>query len=898
MSPTVRSDRRASPELRAADGGIVSRPELVDRLRKARRVTQLSAAPGSGKTTLVQSWIRQSGIADRAAWVSLYGERRQPQQFWISVADALRGTRSGSQIVGTLTGAPDLSGWTILERLVGELGQLKEDVWLVIDDLHELASDEGLRQLELFILRAPETVRLVLLTRHDLRIGLHRVRLAGELTEIRADDLRFTPMEARTLLQSAGVELADSALDQLVDRTEGWAAGLRLAALSLRGHMDPTRFAAEFSGADRTVSEYLLAEVLERQPDDVRRLLLRTSILERVNGALADLLTGGSGGERILHELEDANAFVTAMDAQRTWFRCHRLLADLLELELRRTEPREILALHAAAAGWFASHGHPIEAIHHYQDAKEWEMAARALSDEWLELHSSGRAPTVHQLVSRFPASVPGAEAELAAMRAADDFAQGVLNEAAGQLNLAVEAMASVPDERRAKVRANLSMLQMVLARRRGNYPAVIEESQRLPDLLGPHTPTFLGQAIRVIALYTVGVAEIWSNREREADQHLEQAVALAQLINRPYYEIIALGHWGLLAALRSFPLAQKRFRRAIDLAEAHGWIEGSAMPMAYVGLAYTLIWQGEVDEAERWLERAQRVHERDRETTTALVEELGRGFVETLRGRNDAALGAFRAVERHSQSVVTEHTVSARGRALVLNTWLTMGKTEDVERGLADLDEAVRSTGDIRIVAAALHLAQNNPEGAQAEIAPVVDGSAPMTWAMWSISAHLLDAIARDAQQDVEGAHRALELGLDVADPNGALLPFLLYPAPELFRRHARRRTSHGPLISKILNFQGQRHSQAAGEREALIEPLSEGERRVLRYLPTNLSVREIADQTYLSANTVKTHMRHVFTKLDVHRRGDAVERARELGLISPSALRSSRNAATTPLP
>jgi LuxR family transcriptional regulator, maltose regulon positive regulatory protein len=235
---------------------------------------------------------------------------------------------------------------------------------------------------------------------------------------------------------------------------------------------------------------------------------------------------------------------------------------------------------------------------------------------------------------------------------------------------------------------------------------------------------------------------------------------------------------------------------------------------------------------------------------------------------------------------------VSARGRALVLNARLTMGETKEVERALADLDETVRNTGDIRIVAAALHLAQNNPEGAQTEIAPVIDGSAPMTWAMWSISAHLLDAIARDGQEDVEGAHRSLELALDMAGPNDALLPFLLYPAPELLRRHARRRTSHGPLISKILNFQGQRHTQAAREPEALTEPLSEGERRILRYLPTNLSVREIADQTYLSTNTVKTHMRHVFSKLDVHRRGEAVERARELGLISPSALRSTRSA------
>ena len=176
----------------------------------------------------------------------------------------------------------------------------------------------------------------MLATRHDLRLGLHRLRLEGELTEIRAADLRFTVAEARALFEAAGVQLSDPALAPLYERTEGWAAGLRLAALSLAGHPDPERFAAEFSGSERTVAEYLLAEVLDRQPEQVRRLLLRTSVLERVNGELADLLTGGAGGERVLQELEQANAFVVALDARRSWFRYHQLFADLLQLELRR----------------------------------------------------------------------------------------------------------------------------------------------------------------------------------------------------------------------------------------------------------------------------------------------------------------------------------------------------------------------------------------------------------------------------------------------------------------------------------------------------------------------------------------------------------------------------------
>ena len=209
--------------------------------------------------------------------------------------------------------------------------------WLVVDDVHELGA-HALRQLELLILRAPPGLRFVLAARHDVRLGLHRLRLEGELAEIREPDLRFTMDEARELLDAAGVDLPEVA--PLVERTEGWAAGLRLAALSLAGHPDPGRLAAEFSGTERTVAEYLLAEVLDRQPEPVRLLLLRTSILERVNGELAGLLTGDSGGERMLQDLEAANAFVVALDPGRSWFRYHHLFADLLQLELRRTEPR------------------------------------------------------------------------------------------------------------------------------------------------------------------------------------------------------------------------------------------------------------------------------------------------------------------------------------------------------------------------------------------------------------------------------------------------------------------------------------------------------------------------------------------------------------------------------
>src|SRR5499433_853285 len=412
-------------------GGIVARPRLGRRLAAQARVSVVSAPPGSGKTVLLRSWVSQAGVAECVAWVSAGRGERDPPRFWLSVLAALRATVAGSALVREVTAAPDLDGWVITERLLTDLAPLDDRLWLVVDDVHELGGD-ALRQLELLILRAPPQLRFVLATRHDVRLGLHRLRLEGELAEIREPQLRFSVAEARELFAAAGVQLPEQALTRLHERTEGWAAGLRLAALSLAGHPDPARFAAEFSGTDRTVAEYLLAEVLDRQTEQVRRLLLRTSILDRVNGELADLLTGEEGGERVLQDLEEASAFVITLDGARSWFRYHHMFAELLQLELRRTTRGEITTLHRAASAWFAGHGHPVEAIRHAQAAADWETAARLLADHWPGIYLDGQAPAIHELIAGFPAGYVAAHTETAVVAAADELAQRSL-EAAGR---------------------------------------------------------------------------------------------------------------------------------------------------------------------------------------------------------------------------------------------------------------------------------------------------------------------------------------------------------------------------------------------------------------------------------------------------------------------------------
>jgi LuxR family maltose regulon positive regulatory protein len=595
-----------------------------------------------------------------------------------------------------------------------------------------------LRQLELLVMRAPPELRCVLATRHDMRLGLHRLRLEGELTEIRAANLRFTLDEARALFGAAGVELPESALTLLHARTEGWAAGLRLAALSLAGHPDPERFAAEFSGSERTVAEYLLAEVLGRQSEEVRRLLVRTSILERVSGELADLLTGGSGAERILQDLEEAGAFVVSLDGRR-----------------RRDAGRT-----AAQPG-------------------------------------------------RRPAS----------------------------------ADADQPRHR-----------------------------------------------------------EVWAFRFKDANQHLEQGVALAHRIRRPYLEFIGLAHGAELAALRSYTRGAQRSRQAIELAQQHGWSDEPFVAVAYTVLGGAMVSQGRLAEAERWLGHAARILQPAVEPAVGMHLHYARGGLEMARGRHADAIAAFRAARQLTETLVTPHTLATSMQAHMLQALVLLGATRQVEPSVAELDAHEREGGEMRNVIALLRLAQHDPQGATAALAPVLDGSV-RTHPVWVVAAALLEAIARDELGDSAAAGRAVERALDLAEPDLVLFPFLIHPVPALLERHARDCAKHAALAAEILSLLPERpggyggmaspeaRSGLGGSSPRLTEPsrqlampLSQGESRVLRYLPTNLSAPEIARELSVSVHTVRTHIRHVCGKLDAHGRTEAVTQARALGLLAPS--------------
>jgi LuxR family maltose regulon positive regulatory protein len=869
---------------------LIPRPGLFERLGAARRVVQVSAPAGSGKTFLLRSWLAAEALSDRTAWVSVARQEHDPQVFWLSVLDSLRQTGAGSERVRELTAAPDLDGANVVGRLLEDLSSLREPLWLVIDDLHELQADDAIRHMELLLGAAPPGLRFVLLTRHDLRLGLHRLRVEGELTEIRGEDLRFTLEESRALLEAVGVRLSDDALESLVTTTEGWAAGLRLVALSLARHPDPERYAVSFSGRERAVADYLLAEVLERQSEEVRRLLLRTSLLERVSGPLADRLTGSSGSYGILAGLEDAGAFVVAVDSERTWFRYHHLFGDLLALELRRTAPQEVSGLHAIAAEWLAEHGYPVEAIRHAQTAENWGLAARLLADNWFGLYFDGRLATRHELLSGFPARVVAADPELLVLAAADKRAAGSLEETERYLGLAARMSASVLEHRRGRFRIALGFERFELARARNDLQAVAEEAQRL--LASTEATDFdLSEEVRTRVLTDLGIAETWAGRLEDAARHLEQGLEEARRIAIPMLELQALANWALLSSFRSLATAEQRATQAIELARKHGWEETApAAATAYVVLGVATVWRGRLGEAESWLDLAERVLERDAQPTPALTLYATRALLAFARGRHAEAAAAYRDAERMERLLVMPHMFATRVQALKLRLLVRVGETEQVERALAEMDEEVRETSQMRVVHAALRLARDDPAAAVDVLAPLLGDSTPVeAWVwVWEIEALLLEAIARDALGDPGAASRALERALDVAEPGGLLLPFLLYPTPELLERQARLRTTHASLIAEILNLLSG-HTPAARPKDAapLQEPLSESELRVLRYLPTNLPAPEIAAELFVSLNTIRTHLRNVYAKLGVHSRADAVTRARELGLLSPSSLR-----------
>ena len=845
-------------------------------------MTIISAPAGSGKTSLLRAWADRPGQRHRLAVVQVQRDQQDAQQFWLALLSAVRDASGATSGAEPPAATPDFNGQAMVDRVLSEFADAREGITLVIDDLHELNSPEALAQLTRLLTNFAPNAHAILTTRHDLRLGLHQLRLAGELAEIRAADLRFTERETRELLAASGIALSEAGAALLYQRTEGWAAGLRLAALSLAGHPDPERFVAEFSGSDRMVAEYLLAEMLDRQPADVQQLLLRTSLLDRVNGELADVLTGRPGSERILLELEDVNAFVVSLDPERTWFRYHHLFADLLRLELRRTLPEDVRALHRRAAEWFTRHGEVAEAVRHTQAAGDWPGAARLLADHSHSLTLDGQAQTMQALLRAFP---PGADhPELALVRATVDIAQGRLDEAAAHLAVAEAHVRTTPPDRRRRLQVAIASLKLSLAGRRGNFASVVEQARFLASpVTGPSDQDIaLGSDLRAVALMNLGIVEEWSLGLPDAERHLREGAVLAREIGRPYLEVACLAQLGFASKFRPVAITRRHCQEAIALADRHGWGADPIAAPALVTLAANLTLAGEFDEAERWLQRTKRALQTDTGPGIRLITHTVCGLLLAGRGRHREALEEFRAAERPRAQLEGSHALASQATGWMLATQARAGLPGEARAGLAALDEEEARSGEVRNADAVICLVEGEPAAALSAVASVLDGTAPVIGYTTVMEGHLLAGLAHRQLGDQRAANQAAEHALTLAEQDRLLLPFVMTGSAKLLETLPRYETAHAALLADILDLvhgsprtRGEAPAPLAGE-------LSPSELRVLRYLPTNMSRPEISRELSVSLNTVNTHLHRIYAKLGVADRSAAVQRARELRLLA----------------
>ena len=863
---------------------MIARDDLVARLDHAatRKVTIISAPAGSGKTSLLRAWANRPDQVLCVASVQVRQDEQDEQFFWLALLNAVR-QASGTIGYEPPAATPHFDGQAMVDRMLLELTEHRGRIVVVIDDVHEL-TPVALAQLARLLANLPPHARAIVATRRDLPLRLHQLRLADELAEIRAADLCFSEREAGELLASSGIRLSAAGAALLHQRTEGWAAGLRLAALSLAGHPDPERFVAEFSGSDRTVAEYLLAEMLERQPDDVQQLLMRTCLLDRVNGELADLMTGRPGSERILLALEEANAFVVSLNPEHTWFRYHYLFADLLRLQLRRRLPDEVPELHRRAAEWFTKHGQVVEAVRHLHAAADWRSAARLLADHSFSLALDGQAQTIQALVRAFP---PGASAdpELALVRATGELIQGHLNEAAAHLAVAKSHAETMAPDRQRRLRMAAASVQLWLARRRAHLAEVVEQAGFfVSPVTGPSDEDIaLSNDLRAAALINLGTVEAWSLSHRDAERHLKEGAVLAREISRPYLEVGCLAELGSLSEPYSFETARQYCREAIAVAERHGWGTEPVIAPALIVLADTMIWRGEFDEGERWLQRATRAMQADDGPGIRFRLHLMFGMLHAGRGRHQEALEAFRTAKRFESQLVSSLALASRVTGWLLATQARLGMTGEARASLAALDDEWAMSGEIGNARAVICLAEGDPDGALAALRDVLDGTAPVIGYHTVVEAHLLAGLGYRELGEPQAANQAAERALALAEADRLVLPFAMTGSPELLESLPRHETAHAALLTDILDVM----DGASLLAEDLTVPpqagpLSPGELRVLRYLPTNLSRPEIAAELSVSVNTVSTHIRSIYAKLGADERSAAVRRARELRLLA----------------
>jgi LuxR family transcriptional regulator, maltose regulon positive regulatory protein len=856
----------------------VKRPRITELIAEGTRwcpLTVVTGPPGAGKTMAVAMWA--AAEASRVAWLCLDEFDNRPGALWSYVVAALR--RSGVAVPKTLRAIPqDSAGYDgFLLALTSLLAAQDRPVTLVLDDMHVVTEPGALKGLDFLLRNVGSGLRVVVTSRMDPLLPLHRYRLAGHVTEIRANDLAFSTAEAGQLLAQHGSTLAADSVESLTQRTEGWAAGLRLAAISLGIHPDPGQFVKELVAEDSALICYLIDEVLNVQPPEVREVLLSTSILEHVRADAAVDLTGDERAAGVMASLVRTNAFVQPLGSG--WYRYHTLFAEMLRLKLRFEHPERVPVLHRRAARWYEREGRLADAVRHAARAGDWPLAAGMVVDELVAVQLiEGRAD--HALTGELagmPAGRPWAQPAPHLVAAALALAAGQHESCTAALDAADRLLDHLPADREAASRLTAAVIRVAACLRSGDLAAAVRAADTAELMLGRAPDEKLARHPEVRRVVESGRAavELWSGRHQEAARLLEAGLAACDAQGQQHERGCWAAQLALVEALRG------RLSRAVELAsrtvfEAGKDADQDQHAAALVALALAYLERNELREARGFLKQADAA----------------------LGARPDKVLGAAAyliaaggALAEGRAAVATEIVTRARSGG-PLPVWL------DQQLSLVE-SRAWAAAGDVSAALAAAERAGSSPEAAITvahALASVSDGEAPRVLApALAADGHLSDpprvrALLLDARLSYDGGdeargRRALESALRLAEREQLRLPVALergWLVPVL-RRDPELADAHRDLLTQALGREQLPTSLLARDQVpvVVVEPLTEREREVLVHVSAMLNTAEVADEMYISVNTVKTHLRNIYRKLAAAHRNEAVRRARQLELI-----------------
>ena len=835
---------------------VVRRPRLHRLLDESLNtpLTLIAAPAGFGKTTLLGSWATARRDVT-VAWISCDAVADGPG-FWLQLLELTGG------------GFPATGLDTAVDAVLERLAELRRPVVVLVDDFHLVRSKHVLGPLARLLAHPPPNVHVVLASRRDPDLPLHRLRLAGQLTELRAKELAFTPAEAAEFFVTAGLDLRPELVGTLLDRTEGWAAALRFAALSLRTERRAESFVLALARTEQAVAEYLVAEVLGAQPPRVREFLLYTSICDRLDGALADDLTGRTDGARTLSALERDNVFLE-LDPDGRWYRYHTLFAGLLRAEAQRTHGARLPELHRRAAHSLARRGDRLAALRHALAAGDAEQAESLVSGLWVEIDGRADDRLASAILDRIEPRAVRAHPHLCLLAAWDRLRHGDLAQTDAWLKLAATGSRTLDPVQRAAFDFGRSVVDLRRTRRCGDLEKLDRALRRVarPEALPRDVHNDDGR--RALILGNRGIAAAWRGEIAEASTTLEAALDAARRSQLTALEDEVTATLGLVCAYRGDLTRAARLARPVVADSDSAREQRQEFVPALLALARCSLDWGDLPEARDLAERARQIAE-------ATGDELGRPVARVLSLQAVAcAPGGADIARLELAAVVVEEAGRVPALAAPMLDACRLRLT-----GALGAPEA-KAGAEYKVALARNALAHDDVGAVSGLLEPVI-GSTGLPKAT-AVEAAVLLSIAAERRESAEEACRWIELALEVAESDAIRRPFTDAgpEVHEILRGAIRRGTAHRWLAGSLLAvLDGREASEGHGTRE-LLDPLSARETVVLRYLPTLLSNQEIAGELFVSVNTVKTHLKSIYRKLGVSDRRAAVRLARDLRLV-----------------